>query len=122
MSNEQRRNRLLPPNWEIHINSNYVSELEAKAIKFADELERKAAQSRGDAAADESVPVSVHMIVTPPREVITRARQIMSRRGLSITGGDRTHPAPCSTNFTIRRVAIKIRCANNHETNNVESK
>lgn len=103
MSIERRRNGLLPPDWEIYVNENHISELEAKALKFADQLERRAAEIQARKGADPNGMVAVHLIFAPDQTVIARALQIMSKRGFSVTGGDK-HPGACSADFGVRKL------------------
>jgi|688.fasta_scaffold372641_3 hypothetical protein len=103
MSIERRRNRILPPDWEIYVNQNHVSELEAKAIEFANQLERRAAEIQARKGADQKGMVAVHLIVAPDQTVIARALQILSKRGFSVTGGDK-RPGACSADFGVRKL------------------
>lgn len=101
MSTEKRRNRRLPPDWKIFVNEEYVSEFEASSIKFADQLERRAAELKDRGFADDKGSIAVHLLVTPEPAVITRALQIMRKRGFSVTGGDKL-PGTCSADFSVR--------------------
>lgn len=47
--------------------------------------------------------VAVHLIFAPDQTVIARALQIMSKRGFSVTGGDK-HPGACSADFGVRKL------------------
>jgi hypothetical protein len=102
MTTEKQRNRFLRPGWEVYVNEGYVSELEAQAIKFADQLERRALDLRARGFADENGTVQLHMLVTPGQTIIARALQIMVARGFSITGGDKA-PGACAADFSVLR-------------------
>lgn len=98
----KRRNRLLPDGWEIHVNDDFVSELEKQAIKFADHLDKRAAELRDRGKDDANGAVVVRLIVAPDKHVIARALQLMHGRGYSVTIGTRL-PGASSLDLNVRR-------------------
>ncbi|RTL39155.1 MAG: hypothetical protein EKK48_19085 [Candidatus Melainabacteria bacterium] len=103
MSIERRRNPYLPANWNVYVNDAYISEFEAQAQAFAEQLERRVVELKDRGSAQNNSLIAVQLLVAPDQSVITRALQIMRKRGFSVTCGDRL-PGQCSAEFMVRRV------------------
>ncbi|MFN8554635.1 MAG: hypothetical protein U0103_24455 [Candidatus Obscuribacterales bacterium] len=103
MSTERRRNPYLPANWSVYVNEAYISEFEAQAQAFAEQLELRVAELKDGGSAEKNGLVAVQLLVAPDQSVITRALQVMRKRGFSVTCGDRL-PGQCSAEFMVRRI------------------